>query len=109
MFLLQLCENIVFKLQESVLTTFDLVDKLILGLFEGWLLFLNDNTQALLLETILLDGEVDHIDLGGNFWSIVWISHSSCDVHLEILVIDDFTVSQFDQDLLTDALDERLV
>ena len=95
-------KNIVLKTFEFCLTALDLIDERVLVGFKSWLLFLDDNTEALLLETLLLDREVDDVDLGRNLRSVVRIAHPSGDVQLEFLVIGYFTVSKFHHELVTE-------
>ena len=103
---LKLGKNFVLKLLEGVLTRLNFVDKLALGLFERRLLLLDHDSQALLFETLLLDGEVNDVDLGRDLGRVVRIGHSRGDVHLEFGIVLDLTVADLDLDVISDALDE---
>lgn len=62
--LLKFLEDFVFKSLEFVLTRLNLVDELVFVLLNCGLFHLDDDSETLFLETLLLDREVDHVDLG---------------------------------------------
>ena len=91
------------------MTILDFVDQLTLVLLESWLLFLNYNTEALFFETLLFNREIDHVDLCGNLWCIVWVRYSSSDIQLEFWVVSHFGITYFDSKIISTLLDERFV
>jgi len=107
--LLELGKDFIFKRFELVLALLDLVDQLILVLLKRGLLFLHDDTETLLLKTLLLNGEVDNVDLGGDLGRVVWVAHSCRDVQHELRVVCHQVVADLDLQLGADSLEEGLV
>jgi len=54
---------------------------------------LNNNAEALLFKTGLLDCEIYHSNFGGDFGSIVWVWHACGDEKEEIFVVVDFLIT----------------
>ena len=91
------------------MTIFDFIDQLTFVLLESWLLFLNYNSETLFFETLLFNGEINHVDFSGDLWCIVWVSYSSSDIQLEFWIVSHFGITNFNSKIVSTLLDERFV
>lgn len=82
--IIQKLKNFILKISDLLLVLFNLLNLLTTLGLNFRLLRLDDNLEALIFKTILLDLEVDHSDLGRYFRSVMRVAVSSGDVELEL-------------------------
>lgn len=105
---LQLLEDVVLEFADLLIVLFDLGDLVVALSLDARLLEFDDNVEALLFKTLLLNSEVDDSDLGRDLRRVVRVAHTRRDVELELGVVLDLFVSNLDAVAATDT-DQGLV